>query len=741
MTELLSPAGDFESAKVALYNGCDAIYCALERFGARAYAKNLTFDELKELLILAHSLNKKIYVTVNTIVKDSELNDCLNFIDELYKMGVDGLILADYSLITYVIENCKGMEAHISTQAGVKNIDDVKYFEELGAKRCVVARENSINEIKKMKESSNMPLEVFAHGALCVSYSGGCLLSSLLTLRSGNRGRCSQNCRREYKLYKNNQLLSDKSFLLSMRDLNTSSNLKELIKIGVDSLKLEGRMKNPEYVKIVTSEYRKKIDNPQYEPKLLESIFHRNYTKGFVFNEDTASIVDVKKRSNEGELIGTIRNKKGTLTEVRLDKTLNIKDRIRIENNNNDDYYFTIDEIYNENNKKVQSSIGKSYLNIYKDLPANSKIYRMIDSTIDIAYDNTYKKPIEIIVYGKENEPLHISTKIGNETFTGSSNLNLQLAKSRPIDDETLFKQLSKLNDTSFYLKSINNKLPSNLFITVSGINEARRQLLSNINIFMQHTRELNKNTAVIEKTNYEIEDNQIVAFCVNDEQYKALKDFGIETIYYKNYAPYVGELKDIDSDYILAGNYGGIYKNKNKIITSDYSFNVINSKAIYDLHKAGVKYVTPSVEASYNNLCDMVSNYKKNYGENPNLEIIVYGRQNLMTLKYCPLKRFGECGKCKNNQYAIEDDKAKFLIYHDNCITHIVNEKPLNLIDDLNNIKKLTNRFRLQFTTESYDEVIDVLTKFKKKLFENSNEKYFDSQNNTRGYYKREIL
>ena len=740
MTELLSPAGDFESAKVALYNGCDAIYCALDRFGARAYAKNLTFDELKELLILAHSLNKKIYVTVNTIVKDSELDDCIKFINELYKMGVDGLILADYSLITYVINNCKGMEAHISTQAGVKCLEDVKYFEELGAKRCVVARENNIDEIKYMKENSNMALEVFAHGALCVSYSGGCLLSSLLTLRSGNRGRCSQNCRREYKLYKNNELLSDKAYLLSMRDLNTSSNLKELIKIGVDSLKLEGRMKNPEYVKIVTSEYRKKIDNPSYQPKLLESIFHRNYTKGFVFNEDTASIVDIKKRSNEGELIGSVKNKKGNLTEIMLNKTLNVKDRIRIELNN-EDYYFTIDEIYNENNKKVLTSTGKSYLNIFKNIPFNSKIYKMVDSTIDIKYDNTYKKPLDIVVYGKENDKLHISTKINNKIYNGVSSSDLTLAKSRPIDDETLYKQLSKLNDTSFYLNKIDNRLPNNLFITVSEINEARRQLLANINNDMQNTRELVVKNNEIIKTNYEKEDLTIAAFCVNDEQYRALKDSGIDVIYYKNYTPYVGKVNELNDDYILVGNYGGIYKNKNKIITSDYSLNVINSKAIYDLHQAGVKYVTPSVEASYNNLCDMVNNYKKKYGDNPNLEIIVYGRQNLMTLKYCPLKRFGECGKCKKNNYIIEDDRAKFLIYHDNCITHIVNEKPLNLIDDLNNILKFTNRIRLQFTTESYDEVIDIINKFKKKLYDKVDEKYFDSNNNTRGYFKREIL
>ena len=156
MTELLAPAGDLICAKTALYNGADAIYCASEAFGARAYAKNLNLDELKELLILAHSLDKKIYVTVNTIIKDSELNDCINYVNKLYELGVDGLILADFAIISYVIENLPGMEAHISTQCGVKCLEDVRFFEELGAKRVVLARENTFDEIKKIKENSKM---------------------------------------------------------------------------------------------------------------------------------------------------------------------------------------------------------------------------------------------------------------------------------------------------------------------------------------------------------------------------------------------------------------------------------------------------------------------------------------------------------------------------------------------------------------------------------------------------------
>ena len=241
-TELLAPAGDLDCFKQAIYNGADAVYLATERFGARAYAKNFSLDELKIALSLAHQIGKKIYVTVNTMLKESELDSCKEYVKVLYNMGVDGIIVADFAMINYIIKHCPNMEAHMSTQVGIKDLNDVLFFTELGAKRCVLAREVSFEEIKDIKSKSNMPLEIFAHGALCVSYSGGCLFSSMLTLRSGNRGRCAQNCRRDYKLYKDNKLVEE-GFHLSMRDLNTSEYLKDLSAIGVDSLKIEGRMK------------------------------------------------------------------------------------------------------------------------------------------------------------------------------------------------------------------------------------------------------------------------------------------------------------------------------------------------------------------------------------------------------------------------------------------------------------------------------------------------------------------
>ena len=738
MNELLAPAGELLIAKTALYSGADAIYLGVERFGARAYAKNFSMDDLAQILILAHELGKKIYVTVNTIIKENELNDAYKLLDELYQIGVDGIITTDFALVTYIINNLEGMEAHISTQSGVKTLDDALFFERLGAKRCVLARENSIEEIKYIKDNSNIDLEIFIHGALCVSYSGGCLLSSLLSLRSGNRGRCSQNCRREYEIYKNDKLLAPKGYHLSMKDLNSSSNLDELLKLGVASLKLEGRMKNVAYVKSITEAYRDVIDNHKHNSNILNEVFHRTYTKGFLFDEDRGSIGGTKLAGSEGELVGKVIGYQSNLTKIKLDKDIQINDRIKI-----NDYYLTIDELYNNKLSKVEETNNECYLNIYKKMPINSEVYRVINSSIETDYDNTYKRGIKIFVSGKNGDKLKLECKIDGKMFRGYSNLELSESISKPLDYNTLFKQINKLNDTSFYLDELINNLSGNLFLPVKEINEARRNLVNNINEYYQNKRILNKNTEDVLKLEYVIESPEITVFAHTEEQYKAANDLGIKTIYYKNYASYTtSTYPDIKDEYVLIGNYGGINHYKDKTLIADYSFNLINSKAIYEIHKCGVKYITLSLEASFNSLKDIYNGYVLKYGDNPNLEMLVYGKMNLMTLNYCPLKKYGQCGMCNDNKYYLKDDYGIFPIIHEGCKTHLLNGKNLNLIDEMKNITKYVKRLRIELTNESYEESLNIIKMYQQRLNNlDDDTKLFNSSTDTLGYFKREIL
>lgn len=736
-SELLAPAGSFEAFIEAIYNGADAVYLACNKYGARAYAKNFTIDELKKALTYSHVNNKKIYVTVNTIIKEEELSDCKNFLDELYEIGVDGIITCDNALISYIKSYLSPMECHISTQAGIKDLYDVKFFENFGVDRCVLAREDSLDEIRKIKANSKMPLEVFIYGALCVSYSGGCLLSSILTLRSGNRGRCSQNCRREYSLYKDGRL-KDKGFMLSMKDLNTIPKIKELTDLGIDSLKIEGRMKSPEYVKTVTSEIRNKIDNPNYKLTKLDTVFHRAYSKGFIFNEDKGNIVDINKKANEGAYIGYIKGKRDKLTEIVLTRPLNISDRIRIEGTN-DDYFFTIDKIYNQNNKEIDKGINECYLNIYKDFPINSKIYKMLDSTIETSNYNNKKIPLTIDVYGKEGSPLVLSSTIDDNYFQGESTNILSLAKSQSITKESLFKNLNKLNETPFFLDSIDLYIDDNLFLNVAGINEARRNLINSIMEYYQGKRILKKPTITKKTINYSNYDLELTAYCTTKEQYNACKDIGLKTIYFNNYSSYVNSnYPNFDENYVLVGNYGGIYyySDKKDIIT-DSSFNVINSEAIHFLLENNAKYVTLSPEVDSKELINIHNSYKKKYSISPPIEFIIYGYQTLMTLKYCPLKRYGECGDCSNHSYTLKDEFSEFKTIRKNCITSLLNSLPLNLIPNLNEITPYAKRLRLNFTIENYDEVINIITSAKNKL----NGENVKATNSTKGYFKRPIL
>ena len=247
--ELLAPAGDKEAFIAAVQNGANAIYLGGTMFNARSFAKNFDNDELLWAVEYAHLRNVKIFVTVNTLYKDEEFEMLLEYIDYLYTIQIDALIIQDIGLCSIVHEIYPDFEIHMSTQASVMNKHGVKFFEKRGVSRIVLARENSIEEIQNICSSTSLDIEVFVHGALCICYSGQCLLSSFIGKRSGNRGECAQPCRLKYRLVQDNIILEDKiPYLLSPKDLMTIENIGKLIDAGVCSFKIEGRMKRPEYV-------------------------------------------------------------------------------------------------------------------------------------------------------------------------------------------------------------------------------------------------------------------------------------------------------------------------------------------------------------------------------------------------------------------------------------------------------------------------------------------------------------
>ena len=279
MTELLAPAGDLERLKVALLYGADAVYIGGKVFGLRANAINFTNEEIKEAVIFAHSLNKKVYVTVNIVLHNKEIKFLLDYLKELESIGVDAIIASDLSVISLALEKTN-LEVHVSTQQSTSNSLSVKFLKELGVKRVVLARELSKSEIQEIQKTG-IDVEIFIHGAMCASYSGRCVLSNYLTNRDANRGGCSQICRWDFDLLNEdgNILKKDKNFTFCSKDLSLLPYIDEICKMGVNSLKIEGRMRSTYYIATVVSTYRKVIDayynNEKIDFKYLEKVLNR----------------------------------------------------------------------------------------------------------------------------------------------------------------------------------------------------------------------------------------------------------------------------------------------------------------------------------------------------------------------------------------------------------------------------------------------------------------------------------
>ena len=746
MSELLAPAGNFESLVAAISNGADAIYLGMDKFGARAYASNFNFDTFKQAIEYAHLREVKIYVTMNTIVFEEEIEPMKEMVDYLVSSNVDGIIVQDLVILDYIVNKYPDLEAHCSTQMGIDDLEGTLLFKELGAKRVVLSREVEIEKIKEIKKIAKIPLEIFVHGALCVSYSGNCLMSGLIGYRSGNRGRCVGSCRKPFDLIdKTNNINYGNSYILSMKDLCTVDYINEYKEI--DSLKIEGRMKEPAYVANVISTYRKALDNriTKLDKENLTKTFNRTFTKGYIFHEDKKNITNIEKPNNYGYLIGKIITKNKLGYKIKLNKVLNQNDIIRIDHNG-EDVNLTVVKMCDDNNKLINSSSSTCYINVKEELSIGDLVYKTKDYLFYNEVEKTYPKEfkrfkLDIQVYAYSNNPLVINCSYKNFYITYEGQDLLQEAINNPTDEERFTKQFDRLNDTVYELGHVEYN-SDNCFIPAKLINEARRTIVELMNQKrLERTYSVNtiKET---EKINFESSTPKLAVYANTLEQYEAAKECGIEIIYNesntirRNQTTYPEPNKEY-----LIGGYGGVYTFKNKNFVTDFSLNVVNSKAVYTLHKLGAKRVTLSYEMNKNQIDSLIEQYKFDNNGLPNLEMIVYGKAHLLFTKYCPLKKFNLCGKCKDSQYIIKDEYGEFpIISHKDCTTTIINGKTLNLIDELETINNI-NVFRLQFTTESKQECIDIINMFKNKLKSLEKTNLFNSETDTRGHFKKEIL
>ena len=607
--ELLSPVGDFECLKAAVQNGADAVYFGAGNFNARARATNFSGENLKEAIKYAKLRNVKTNLTLNTLIKNDEFENAVKLAVEAYNYGIDAIIIQDLGLAKYLIKHYPETILHASTQMTVHNMQGVKQLEDFGFSRVVLSRELDINEIKNIKENTNTELEVFIHGALCISYSGQCLLSSIVGGRSGNRGLCAQPCRLPYELLDSKDNKIDSGYLLSPRDLCGLEFLPELIKSGIDCFKIEGRLKSPEYVGTVTRIYRKYIDyicdnielsnealikniNKLLQEKnastslsdqeeLLQVFNRGGFSKGHLSTNPNKELIFKEKSNNEGIYLGKVFNfneNKGHIS-FELENSLSIGDKIKI----NNDVYTVSELMIGNNNYKTLSAGSKITIGRMKgDIRKNNKIYRIESKALNesisptFSGDKEFKKiPLFAEINMKENKPISLSVWSNVGFYNGletkvTSMIIPEKAHNLPISKEKIINQLSKTGNTEFKFVNIKVNLDDNLFIQIGSLNDLRRSAISNLEkmLIEKYTYKkefsekslLDVNSNIKEKNNNETK----ISLLLNDFRIenKLINLFGVDNLYipYKfflnpNYFDFVKTLSQTYKTYIYMPN------------------------------------------------------------------------------------------------------------------------------------------------------------------------------------------
>lgn len=725
--ELLCPAGNMQALKAAIHNGADAIYIGGKNFGARKFAPNFNKEELKDAIDYAHLYNKKIYVTVNTIIYENETEELIKYLEFLYLNGVDAVIMQDIGMITLARKIIPDLEIHASTQTNNCNDETLKLYKKLGVTRVVLARELSLKQINNLK--TNIEKEIFIHGALCICYSGCCLFSSLNGGRSGNRGECAGPCRLPYTLFKNNKpIKTEGKYLLSPKELNTSKKIKEILNSNIQSLKIEGRMKNPEYVGFITKMYRELIDNQKTEnnEKDLKKLFNRDFTEGHLFENKNQQLMNIKSPNHIGIEIGKIIqiNKK---IKIKLTEDLAQNDGIRFKESSKG---LIINKIYNE--KGLLINKAKKGEIIYLDNKLNIKTLDTILKTTDynllekLKQYQKIKIPINFQVLAKENQKLQITISDNKNKIKEIGN-NIEKSITHPITKENIIKQLSKTGNTPFKINNINIDMDPNIFISLKELNEIRRNLITKL------IKERTKINRTINKTNIKKQinitnnnitinasiqtENQLKTLLnkvdkIYTDNYNLYKKYKNHNIYYKldrtNYSP-----ETFKNEKLLITELGGIYKypNTNQCLT-DYTLNVVNNHSINFLQKQNIKQITLSPELTLKQIKDLAK-------YNDNIEIIIYGTLELMIMNHCIIAMNDKCPNCKKDNYYLQNKQnEKFQIITKNCKTHIMQNKKINLINDIKELKKIgIKNYRIELFNEDEKETINILNKIKDNL------------------------
>ena len=703
--KIVAPAGNMERFYSAISATADEIYLGLKGFGARRNAENFTVEELKQAINYAHLRGSRIFLTLNTIMTNREIELLYPTLKDLYNYGLDAIIVQDLGYAEYLHKNFPSIEIHGSTQMTVANYYEINYLKELGFKRIVLPRELSFEEIKEIRKNTDMELEVFVSGSLCISFSGNCYMSSFIGGRSGNRGMCAQPCRKEYKTS-----CGEKSYFLSPKDqLYGLDEITKLQEIGVESIKVEGRMKDVSYVYETVSYFRNLIngiDKEENTPKL----FNRGYSKGYFYNNDK-NIMNRDYSYNMGEKIGEVVGK-----SIRLDEDVVSGDGITFVSKDYKNLGGTyINKIAYKNEKLILNfPDGTKYIFRNYNKRLNDEISKKIKSTdkkLEVNFDFT----------AKLNENLILKTYLEDEN--GNKILNLeeisetltQKAQKRAISEEDIKEKLTEIGDSEFTVKNIKIDIDENIFIPLSELKNLKRNAVEKFRekILSYFRRDLdselkenNQEYFKLEIEKDEPKDLEIRVIVSNEEQKNFLEnikdEYNIKEIYYRTYdIAKQSMLNQHNLDNKLASNLYELLENKNSDVMLNWNMNIVNSYTISVLEKIEkLESFIVSPEINFSKIRELGKTRLKK-------ALLIYSKLKGMTIDIDIADN--------KNEVITNKENDKFNIIKNEYGIEIFLDKPLNIINIMEDIKKLNiDIVVLEFTTETIEDIKKVLKQLK---------------------------
>ncbi len=753
--ELLAPVGKMENAIAAVENGADALFVGGKLFNARQYADNFTEDELEQIVQYAKLRGVRVYVTVNILIKQGEVEGVYEYLKYLESIGVHAIIVQDLGVAAIARTHFPNLRLHASTQMSAHSIEDVMFLKSLGFKRVVLARELGLREIEEIIKTCDIEIETFVHGALCYSYSGQCLMSSLIGGRSGNRGRCAQTCRMKYSLMDEDKTLVKDAYLLSLKDICSIEFLPELLACGVHSLKMEGRMKSAEYVASVVKTYRKYVDLAlsgenykvaQEDLDILKGVFNRGgFSKGYYFEHGTKAMLTPVSPKHIGLKAGVVTQfvPKTGMATILLERELNPGDGL---------------EIIRKGKESVGTGVSKkcekgTSIKVHFDhfVEVGSEVYLTKNHNLLKVLRASYQKPqrkmpVHLSVVGKVGQPLEVSLQIEDKKVTYKGDV-LEAALNAPLTKEQVIKQLTKLGSTSFVAKTHEIIWDETAYMPISQLNEVRRQAVSlleeeilkvtpekhaehfetayhtasEVGQWYVHVTTLEQleecfKWPQIKRIYWEWQYDQslaekALAMCKEKQipMYLAFPSIMKEKTY-KRFEVAIKAWEETDLTGYLIRTTGMHYllKDTSKKIVVDYNLNVMNNESIHLWENMNVAGETVSMELTLEELLPLKGN----------LEKIVYGYIPVMTSQQCILRHTNHCQKKEKEKklYTIKDRKdIPWAIQTDceACVMQILSYEPV--VTKTSEVQRIKNQMnvRLQFNKEDAGETNKVLSAY----------------------------